>query len=104
MHWNALIAWGSTYPIDRMALRQLKVSERISADTRSECAGLFGSMLQALETSLASHIDPERLPFYPGRVLINLLETTLEAMAADPAHAATLQQAGFDLFWKGIQR
>jgi AcrR family transcriptional regulator len=102
--WNALIAWGSTYPIDRMALRQLKVSERISAHTRSECAGLFGSMLQALETSLAGHIDPERLPFYLGRVLINLLETTLEAMAADPAHAATLQQAGFDLFWKGIQR
>lgn len=102
--WNALIAWGAAYPVDRMALRQLKVSERISEDTRSECAGLFGSMLQALETGLAGHIDPQRLPFYLGRVLINLLETTLEAMAADPAQARELQQAGFDLFWKGIQR
>ncbi|MCF7749715.1 TetR/AcrR family transcriptional regulator [Bacillus subtilis subsp. subtilis] len=102
--WNALIAWGSAYPVDRMALRQLKVSERISVHTRNQCAGLFGSMLQALETSLAGHIDPDRLPFYLGRVLINLLETTLEAMAADPDHAQTLQQAGFDLFWKGIQR
>lgn len=102
--WNALIDWGSTYPVDRMALRQLKVSERISEQTRSECAGLFGSMLQRLESSLADHIDGERLPFYLGRVLVNLLETTLEAMAAEPERRQALQQAGFDLFWKGIQQ
>jgi len=102
--WNALIAWGSSYPVDRMALRQLKVSERISQDTRSECAELFGSMLQRLETSLADRIEADRLPFYLGRVLINLLETTLEAMAAEPERRQALQQAGFDLFWKGIQR
>jgi len=102
--WNALVAWGSAYPVDRMALRQLKVSERISEHTRTQCAGLFGSMLQSLETRLADHIDPQRLPFYLGRVLINLLETTLEAMAAAPDQRQQLQQAGFDLFWKGIQR
>ncbi|MCC7634612.1 TetR/AcrR family transcriptional regulator [Stenotrophomonas rhizophila] len=102
--WNALIAWGSSYPVDRMALRQLKVSERISEHTRSECAGLFGSMLHSLETGLADHVDGQRLPFYLGRVLINLLETTLDAMAAEPEHRQRLQQAGFDLFWKGIQR
>jgi len=102
--WNALLVWGAAHPIDRMALRQLKVSERITDCTRTHCAGLFGTTLQTLEASLARHIDPERIPFYLGRVLISLLETTLEAMAAQPEQRDTLQQAGFDLFWKGIQR
>lgn len=102
--WNALVAWGAAHPVDRMALRQLKVSERISAPTRAHCEGLFGGMLQSLETNLARHIHADRLPFYLGRVLVSLLETTLEAMAAQPDQRQALQQAAFDLFWKGIQR
>lgn len=102
--WNALIGWGAAHPVDRMALRQLKVSERITEHTRAQCSGLFGSMLQSLEASVVAHIPAERVPFYLGRVLLSLLETTLEAMAAQPEQAKALQQAGFDLFWKGIQR
>ena len=102
--WNALLVWGAAHPVDRMALRQLKVSERITDCTRTHCAGLFGTTLQTLEASLARYVDPERLSFYLGRVLITLLETTLEAMAAQPEQREVLQQAGFDLFWKGIQR
>lgn len=102
--WNALLVWGAAHPVDRMALRQLKVSERITDCTRTHCAGLFGTTLQTLEASLARYVDPKRLSFYLGRVLITLLETTLEAMAAQPEQREVLQQAGFDLFWKGIQR
>ena len=102
--WNALIRWGLQYPDDAKALRQLKVSDRISDSTRAHCEGLFGSMLQSLQTRLATHIDPDRLPFYLGRVLITLLDTTLDAITAQPDQRQSLQQAGFDLFWKGIQR
>ncbi|MFI8719019.1 TetR/AcrR family transcriptional regulator [Stenotrophomonas sp. NPDC077464] len=102
--WNALLVWGAQSPVDRMALRQLKVSERITACTRTQCAGLFGTMLHDLEARIAEHADPERVSFYIGRVMISLLETTLEAMAAQPEQRQMLQQAGFDLFWKGIQR
>ncbi|MBT2766275.1 TetR/AcrR family transcriptional regulator [Stenotrophomonas sp. ISL-67] len=102
--WNALIVWGAQRPVDRMALRQLKVSERITDCTRTQCAGLFGTMLETLQARIASHTRPELVSFYLGRVLISLLETTLEAMAAQPAQREMLQQAGFDLFWKGIQR
>lgn len=102
--WNALLVWGATHPVDRMALRQLKVSERITDCTRTHCAGLFGTTLHTLEASLARHVDPDHLGFYLGRVLISLLETTLEAMAAQPERHDDLAQAGFNLYWKGIQR
>lgn len=102
--WNALIAWGAANPVDRMALRQLKVSERINDTTRTQCAAMFGTMLQSLETSLAQYVAAERIPFYLGRVLMSLLETTLEAIAAEPSQRKALQQAGFELFWKGIQK
>lgn len=102
--WNALIEWGAHSPVERMALRQLKVSERITDCTRTQCAGLFGTMLQTLEARIGEVSTPERVSFYLGRVLVSLLETTLEAMAAQPGQRQMLQQAGFDLFWKGIQR
>ncbi len=102
--WNALIAWGAAHPVDRMALRQLKVSERINHSTRTQCAAMFGTMLQSLETSLRQYVAAERIPFYLGRVLMSLLETTLEAIAAEPSQRKALQQAGFELFWKGIQK
>lgn len=102
--WNALIRWGLHYPDDAKALRQLKVSDRITDPTRLHCEGLFGGMLQALQANLAAHIDPDRLAFYLGRVLITLLDTTLDAINAQPDQRQALQQAGFDLFWKGIQR
>ncbi len=102
--WDALIRWGLQYPDDAKALRQLKVSDRISDSTRLHCEGLFGGMLQALQNRLSAHMDPDRLPFYLGRVLVNLLDTTLDAITAQPDQRQALQQAGFDLFWKGIQR
>jgi len=102
--WNALVRWGLQYPDDAKALRQLKVSERITDSTRLHCEGLFGGMLQSLQDKLAAHIDPDRLSFYLGRVLVTLLDTTLDAITAQPEQRQALQQAGFDLFWKGIQR
>ncbi|OZI58754.1 TetR/AcrR family transcriptional regulator [Bordetella genomosp. 1] len=102
--WHALIAWGLARPIDRRALRQLKVSQRIGADTRARCSALFADVLARLQAGLAPHVQAERMPFYLEQVFISLLETTLDAITAEPAQREAYAQAAFELFWRGIQR
>ncbi|XRD90851.1 TetR/AcrR family transcriptional regulator [Dyella nitratireducens] len=102
--WSALIEWGASRAIDRQALRQLKVSERVTSDSRDRCAAQYGKVLASIEASLKGRVDPKRMSFYLGHVLMSLVETTLDAITANPKQRNTLKQAGFDLFWKGIQR
>lgn len=102
--WNKLIEWGASHPTERSALRQLKVSERVTGDTRSQCNGRYDEILASLEKSLRGIVDPKRVSFYLGHALMSLVETTLEAMTGSPKQRNAFKQAGFDLFWKGIQR
>ncbi|OZI44754.1 TetR family transcriptional regulator [Bordetella genomosp. 5] len=102
--WNTLIAWGAAQPLERKALKQLKVSQRIASCTRDQCSALFADVLSRLQTSLQAYVAPDRLSFYMEHVFIGLFETTLDAIAAHPARRDEFGQAAFDLFWRGIQR
>lgn len=100
--WDGLIGWGVANPVRRGAMRQLKVSDRISAESWRRSDGLFTELREAVAQILADRIDPDRAPFYIGTVLNGLAEITIEAIAASPENHDNLTRAGFDLFWKGI--
>ena len=100
--WNRLIDWGAANPTWRKALRQLKVSGRITAESRRRSNALFRESRELVEQSMAGHVAPERMSFYVDTVLIALADMTIAAMAASPKKQHEhLKQAGFDLYWKG---
>ncbi|WP_038933612.1 TetR/AcrR family transcriptional regulator [Bradyrhizobium japonicum] len=99
--WDCLVEWGIANPTWRKALRQLKVSDRISDESRKHCDALFGKSRAMIERSLAGHVDPKRAAFYIGVVLMGLADVTIEAIAASPKNREHLKRAGFELFWKG---
>ena len=99
--WDRLIDWGVANPTQRKALRQLKVSDRVSAKSRRSCDAMFQEAREMVEQSLAGHVDPKRASFYIGTVLMGLADIVIEAIAGKPKDAKHLRQAGFDLFWKG---
>lgn len=99
--WDCLVEWGIANPTWRKALRQLKVSDRISDESRKRCDALFGESRGMMERSLAGHVDPKRSAFYIGAVLMGLADVTIDAIAASPKSREHLKRAGFDLFWKG---
>ncbi|MCP3368180.1 TetR/AcrR family transcriptional regulator [Bradyrhizobium cajani] len=99
--WDCLVEWGIANPTWRKALRQLKVSDRISDESRKRCDALFGESREMIERSLAGHVDPKRAAFYIGTVLMGLADVTIEAIATNPKNREHLKRAGFDLFWKG---
>jgi len=55
--WECLVEWGKANPVQRKAMRQLKVSDRISAQTTQRCNALFGGIRGVIERSLAGHAD-----------------------------------------------
>lgn len=99
--WSRLIDWGLQNSTARKALRQLKVSDRVTAESRKRCLTLFREPRLMVEQCLAGHCAPERVPFYIDTILFDLADITMNAIAANPKERETIRQAGFDLFWKG---
>lgn len=102
--WDRFLDWGAANPTRRKALRQLKVSDRISKESKRRGEVLFHDMKAKLEETLAGHVDPDGASFYIGVVLDGLFESTLEAIAASPGDHERFRKAGFEVFWKGIAR
>ncbi|MDN8643656.1 TetR/AcrR family transcriptional regulator [Stenotrophomonas indicatrix] len=101
--WECLVEWGNANPVQRKAMRQLKVSGRISAQTTQRCNAMFGEIREVIEKSLAGHADPKRVPFYIDHVLMGLADIAIEATAINPKNYKHYKVAGFDLFWEGIK-
>ncbi|KHN61528.1 TetR family transcriptional regulator [Dickeya fangzhongdai] len=100
--WDCLVDWGMAHPEQRKAMRQLKVSDRISDECRQRCNNLFREARERVEQCLTGHVDPERAAFYIDTILLGLANMTIDAITANPQGQEHIRQAGFDLFWKGI--
>jgi AcrR family transcriptional regulator len=99
--WNRLINWGLANAMQRRALRQLKVSDRVTGDSRQRCHVMLKDARAMVEHCLAGHAAPDRAAFYIDTILFDLADISINAIAAKPQNDAAIRQAGFDLFWKG---
>jgi AcrR family transcriptional regulator len=100
--WVAYIDWGVTNPQKQKAMKQLSVSDKITAATRSsvECS------YSELHTVLLEQIANGRLRNTPTAfglaILGGLAEATMEFVARDPANADEYRSIGFEIFWNAI--
>jgi len=99
--WNRLIDWGLAYATARKALRQLKVSDRVTAESRAHCHAMQRDARTMVVECLAGHAAPDRIAFYIDTILFDLADISINAIAARPKESDAIRQAGFDLFWKG---
>jgi AcrR family transcriptional regulator len=99
--WDRLVDWGLTNATARKAIRQLKVSDRITADSRKTSKAMVQDARAIVAACLSGHADPERIDFYINTIVFGLAEITINAISADPKEDKNIRQAGFDLLWKG---
>lgn len=102
--WDRLIDWSAANPARRKALKQLKVSDRIGAESRRRGEDLFAAFKTVLEEALEGHAAEGRSTDYVGAVLTALAETTLDFIAREPARHDHHRALGFETFWKAIAR
>ena len=99
--WNAYVTWGSAYPTKRKAMRQLRVSEKITEQSRQRGSLAFRDVNHVFD-ELADSAGVERDAAFAGALFESLAETTLEFMARAPGRHEHYRQAGFDVLWSGI--
>lgn len=96
--WDQLIEWGKANPAKSRAMKQLSVSEIISAASRKAGNAIFEQINDLLGEVATGSMAP-----FCGAILEVLSETTVEFMLREPANAERHKQAGFAFFWKGLQ-
>jgi AcrR family transcriptional regulator len=101
--WDRLIDWSAANPARLKALKQLKVSDRIGAESRRCGERLFADFKTVLDEALAGHARGLSAD-YVGAVLNALAETTLEFIAREPGRHDHHRALGFETFWKAIAR
>jgi AcrR family transcriptional regulator len=101
--WDRLIDWSAANPARMKALKQLKVSDRIGADSRRCGEKLFAGFKTILDEALAGHASGLSAD-YVGAVLNALAGTTLDFIAREPGRHDYHRALGFETFWKAIAR
>lgn len=100
--WNEYLRWGVAHPDRRVALRQLTVSCKLSAETVEAGNVLFNAVLQSSEEAM-NQGTIRRLPHdYLAALMDAQAAVTVEFMLAHPAQAREFEQRGFELLWHGI--
>ena len=102
--WDRLIDWSAANPARLRALKQLKVSDRIGAESRRCGEALFSDFRSALEDALAGHAGAALSTDYVGALLNALAEITLDFIAREPGQYDHHRALGFETFWRAIAR
>jgi len=99
--WSRLLEWGLNHAASCKTLIQLKVSERVTSESRNRCNALFREPRLIVEQCLAGHAASDRIAFYIDTILFDLADITINAIAAKPSERESIGLAAFELFWKG---
>jgi len=99
--WDRFIDWGAAHPLERKAMRQLSVSERITEDSRRQGNAAFSEINAMLAQGRAGDDRKDPAPAFTGAILEAIADATLEFIARDALRHDQYKQAGFDAFWHG---
>ncbi|MEL1265162.1 TetR/AcrR family transcriptional regulator [Pseudoxanthomonas putridarboris] len=98
--WARYVAWGVAHPQDRLAMRQLGVSERIAPETRAAVTATFVEV-NALLHEIAGTDSEETLAF-KASLLGAMAEATMDFIAAHPRKRRSFSDTGFAAFWRTL--
>ncbi|WP_448950295.1 TetR/AcrR family transcriptional regulator [Labrys neptuniae] len=100
--WSRWIDWGADYPLKRQAMRQLRVSERITQASKEAGHTAFHDVSAAFQQAHAEGPLRDQPLAFMNASFEALVETTLEFIARDPQRRDDYKQAGFQIFWNGV--
>jgi AcrR family transcriptional regulator len=100
--WDRYIGWGSAHPLQRKALRQLAVSDRISEETKKLLGDAFAEFNGMMRECAAGGAMKHQPPAFATAIMSAIADTTMDFIAREPAQAKRYIKAGFDAFWKAV--
>jgi len=100
--WDGYIGWGTANPRKRQAVRQLAVSERVTAKTRDVVGEAFGEFNEMMRECAAAGGLKNQPQSFASAVKNDIAETTMDFIVREPEQKTRYTQAGFEAFWKAV--
>ena len=103
--WTRYLGWASANPLKCKVMGQLRVSDRITPETRDAGSAPFVELLREAETCVRQKLVRDYPVQFIGAMFSGLADATLAtlaAMAEPDGSGLDPVAAGFDVFWNGI--
>jgi AcrR family transcriptional regulator len=102
--WDCFVNWGVANPMQRKALAQLEVSDRLSLESKTAGLAPFIEIQTMARDARARHVFRDLPEEFVAGTMRALAETTMEFMTANPKMADQYRQLGFAVLWAGITK
>lgn len=102
--WNRLIDWGASSPDKWKALRQLKVSEKITEASQNAGQAMFDDFRGVVGNGFKTGILREQPIFFLARVAEALADMVLETASRDPGKLNHYKFLGWQALWGALAR
>ena len=100
--WDRYLDWGADQPAKRRAMRQLVVSDRITAQSREIGNRGFRDLEAMMAESRAAGVLRDQPAEFVAAVMEALAEAMLEFIAREPGRRQHYKQAGFEALWCAV--
>ncbi|WP_208948279.1 TetR/AcrR family transcriptional regulator [Segnochrobactrum spirostomi] len=100
--WSAYVDWGVAHADKRRALKQLRVSETITAESRNATLPAMTTMAGALFEGAGADPAHATSPDFTSAVFEALAEMTIDRIEADRGAHPAHRRRGFEAFWRAI--
>ncbi len=97
--WNSYVDWGIRNPVAHAAIRQIGVSEKLSAETEQAVKEMFPELHELCRRSVRQVFMSDEFKTFGDALFLSLAESTMEFATRDPSRAVEFKALGFEVMW-----
>ncbi len=100
--WAAYVGWGLANPVERQAMANLHLSNRVSGQTRALAAEGFKDVHELLIQAQALGGLREQPIAFVGALMMAMADASIDLISGDRELHKTTSADGFSAFWRAI--
>jgi len=100
--WSNWVAWSMANRDKRRALSLLNVSDELTPETRAAASKAMAGASVLLERCRSKGALKASPVSFVASIMNALVESTVDLMLSDPAHAKTHLKTGFEALWRAV--
>ena len=100
--WNSYVDWGIRNPVAHAAIRQIGVSEKLSAETELAVKEMFPELHELCRRSVRPVFMSDEFKTFGDALFLSLAESTMEFATRDPSRAGDFKSLGFEAMWRAL--
>ncbi|MBK0016515.1 TetR/AcrR family transcriptional regulator [Kosakonia cowanii] len=102
--WDSYIDWGIRHPNGHHAVRQIAISEKLTAGTKQQVADIFPELHELCHRSVRPVFLSDEYAAFGDAIFLAMAETTINFAGRDPSRTKELKRLGFEAMWRALAK